>query len=113
MSRVNRSGDLTIWEVPEIDGVCRSLERYGDDDLSNEYWDLIDEATRPGVLRPLRQEPIAIKLHELRCMDLWIKEALESGARLYETPNLLEMYRSSIKQITEITGIFADDVHRI
>jgi hypothetical protein len=112
-SRFNKSGDVSIWEVPEIDGVRQSLDRFREDELSDLWWKVIDRATEPGPMTALKEYSIATKMHELGCLDGRIVDALESGSEAYDTPTLVDDYRSALAQVTEITGIDADYIHRL
>lgn len=102
-----------VFKNPGIDGVRRSLERTRDDDISDDYWRLIDRATEPGEMTPLREHSIASKLWELHCREGYITSVLELGAQAYNTPDLVRAYQSVIAQIVEITGIDTDRLARV
>ncbi len=102
-----------VFDSPEIDGVRQSLERLREDELSELWWNLIDRATEPGPMTWWREYFVATKMHELECFDGRIVNALEHGSVLYDTPTLVDDYRSALAQITEITGIDADYIHRL
>lgn len=101
------------FQSPEIDGVMQSLQDYELSEFSDYYLQLVDDATNPGEFSALREWSIATKLHEFNCLEGLITEALEQGAKKYDQPTLVSDYRSVIAQITELTGIDVNYVHRL
>lgn len=104
--RVNRSGDISPWEVPEIDGVRMSLEhRIWDDETSDQWWELIDRATDPRPLTVDRADRIAQLLGQFRDNDAYMRRVLVRGAVFFDTPELVGHYDSALEQVTELTGV--------
>lgn len=102
---INRSGDMSIWEVPEIDGVCRSLERgTHDDEASDRWFRLIDYATDPRPMNEDRREKIQNIVKWFVERDAYMQAKLEIGSVMYDTPDLAALYQSTLNQIAEIAG---------
>lgn len=90
---------------PWFDGVRRSLEmpnsQYGDH-LSDAYRDVVDIATANRIDESTRRQVAGQLLAELDRNSNYIEVHLYWGADMYDTPDLIEQYRSTLRQIRDV-----------